>query len=164
MKKSSYGTGLISAANVSIESSLCRVAKFRPNFNSQHDSSTSILAQTRQASKPMTGFPNPSYHKTQLSAARRRSAALAALAPPALCLFGRQRPVHRTKCRVILRSSRMAEDGGAPISRLDGRAPDGKDFANYFCTYAFLYHQVDALDALSLQQALGHCNPCSTHP
>jgi hypothetical protein len=28
------------------------------------------------------------------------------------------------------------------VSRLDGRAPDGKDFANYFCTYAYLYHQV----------------------
>eukprot|EP00775_Hariotina_reticulata_P004143 gene4143-4392_t len=40
----------------------------------------------------------------------------------------------------------MAEDGGAPLSRLDGRAPDGKDFANYFCTYAFLYHQKDMLE------------------
>ena len=31
------------------------------------------------------------------------------------------------------------------MSRLDGRAPDGKDFANYFCTYAYLYHQVRVL-------------------
>lgn len=28
------------------------------------------------------------------------------------------------------------------LSNLDGRAPDGTDFANYFCTYAYLYHQV----------------------
>jgi hypothetical protein len=27
-------------------------------------------------------------------------------------------------------------------SRLDGKAPEGSDFANYFCTYAYLYHQV----------------------
>ncbi|KAF8070949.1 PRMT10 [Scenedesmus sp. PABB004] len=39
----------------------------------------------------------------------------------------------------------MAEGRGA-LSKLDGRAPDGKDFANYFCTYAFLYHQKDMLE------------------
>jgi len=27
------------------------------------------------------------------------------------------------------------------VSELDGEAPESTDFANYFCTYAFLYHQ-----------------------
>eukprot|EP00882_Tetradesmus_deserticola_P026662 GHRQ01029430.1.p1 GENE.GHRQ01029430.1~~GHRQ01029430.1.p1 ORF type:complete len:489 (+),score=148.86 GHRQ01029430.1:167-1633(+) len=42
----------------------------------------------------------------------------------------------------------MAENGrgGARTSRLDGKAPDGSDFANYFCTYAYLYHQKDMLE------------------
>ena len=32
--------------------------------------------------------------------------------------------------------------GGERLSNLDGQAPESTDFANYFCTYAFLYHQV----------------------
>lgn len=28
------------------------------------------------------------------------------------------------------------------VSKLDGDAPESTDFANYFCTYAYLYHQV----------------------
>lgn len=28
------------------------------------------------------------------------------------------------------------------VSELDGKAPESTDYANYFCTYAFLYHQV----------------------
>ena len=28
------------------------------------------------------------------------------------------------------------------VSELDGSAPEGTDYANYFCTYAYLYHQV----------------------
>jgi hypothetical protein len=28
------------------------------------------------------------------------------------------------------------------LSSLDGQAPESTDFANYFCTYAYLYHQV----------------------
>lgn len=28
------------------------------------------------------------------------------------------------------------------MSTLDGKPPEEADFANYFCTYAFLYHQV----------------------
>jgi hypothetical protein len=36
-----------------------------------------------------------------------------------------------------------------------GQAPDGKDFANYFCTYAYLYHQVSAAT-----QAPGKLQPC----
>lgn len=35
----------------------------------------------------------------------------------------------------------MAEGRGGG-GRLQGKAPDDKDFANYFCTYAYLYHQV----------------------
>jgi len=34
----------------------------------------------------------------------------------------------------------------AKISDLDGAAPDSTDFSNYFCTYAFLYHQKDMLE------------------
>ncbi|WIA11620.1 hypothetical protein OEZ85_011724 [Tetradesmus obliquus] len=42
----------------------------------------------------------------------------------------------------------MAEGGrgGNKLSRLDGKAPEGSDFANYFCTYAYLYHQKDMLE------------------
>ncbi len=28
------------------------------------------------------------------------------------------------------------------VSELDGSAPESTDYANYFCTYAYLYHQV----------------------
>jgi hypothetical protein len=31
---------------------------------------------------------------------------------------------------------------GERLSKLDGAAPESTDFANYFCTYAYLYHQV----------------------
>ena len=31
------------------------------------------------------------------------------------------------------------------VSDLDGKAPAPSDWANYFCTYAFLYHQVRSL-------------------
>jgi hypothetical protein len=31
-------------------------------------------------------------------------------------------------------------------SKLDGKAPEGSDYANYFCTYAYLYHQVITAD------------------
>lgn len=40
----------------------------------------------------------------------------------------------------------MAENGDTQkVSALDGQAPEGTDFANYFCTYAYLYHQVGAV-------------------
>lgn len=32
------------------------------------------------------------------------------------------------------------------VSDLDGKAPESTDFANYFCTYAYLYHQKDMLE------------------
>jgi protein arginine N-methyltransferase 1 len=28
------------------------------------------------------------------------------------------------------------------VSELDGDAPESTDFANYFCAYAYIYHQV----------------------
>ena len=34
------------------------------------------------------------------------------------------------------------EKGSERISQLDGKAPESTDFANYFCTYGYLYHQV----------------------
>ena len=39
--------------------------------------------------------------------------------------------------------SRQAPGGGR-VSAMDGKAPEATDFANYFCTYAYLYHQVRA--------------------
>ncbi|KAL3156498.1 hypothetical protein ABBQ38_000798 [Trebouxia sp. C0009 RCD-2024] len=40
------------------------------------------------------------------------------------------------------------EDGNTPakVSDLDGSAPESTDYANYFCTYAYLYHQKDMLE------------------
>ena len=36
-----------------------------------------------------------------------------------------------------------AGGGGRGAPRIpDGQAPESADFANYFCTYAFIYHQV----------------------
>ncbi|PNW75848.1 hypothetical protein CHLRE_12g558100v5 [Chlamydomonas reinhardtii] len=32
------------------------------------------------------------------------------------------------------------------VSDLDGRPPESTDFANYFCTYAYIYHQKDMLE------------------
>ncbi len=32
-------------------------------------------------------------------------------------------------------------DAGGKVSDLDGDAPESTDFANYFCTYAYIYHQ-----------------------
>jgi protein arginine N-methyltransferase 1 len=32
------------------------------------------------------------------------------------------------------------------VSKLDGQAPESTDFANYFCTYSYLYHQKDMLE------------------
>ena len=31
---------------------------------------------------------------------------------------------------------------GIKVSDLDGLDPESTDFANYFCTYGYLYHQV----------------------
>lgn len=50
-------------------------------------------------------------------------------------------------------ASNSAGRGRASVSQLDGQAPDGQDFANYFCTYAYLYHQVCVAGGL----AAGHC-------
>ena len=36
------------------------------------------------------------------------------------------------------------------VSDLDGKPPESTDYANYFCTYSFLYHQVPLLPAQSL--------------
>ncbi|KAG7672538.1 hypothetical protein Ndes2526B_g08945 [Nannochloris sp. 'desiccata'] len=35
---------------------------------------------------------------------------------------------------------------GSRVSNLDGEAPESTDFANYFCTYAYIYHQKDMLE------------------
>ena len=45
---------------------------------------------------------------------------------------------------LILRPCSVMAAIGTPdvVSELDGQAPESTDFANYFCTYAYLYHQV----------------------
>lgn len=42
-----------------------------------------------------------------------------------------------------MNGTEIGEDGLAngKVSELDGEAPEATDFANYFCTYAYLYHQ-----------------------
>lgn len=66
-----------------------------------------------------------------------RQTRLAAL----FCSSASHRPISHPR---DVRSS--AADNSMSVSRLDGRAPDGKDFANYFCTYAYIYHQKDMLE------------------
>ncbi len=39
-------------------------------------------------------------------------------------------------------STAMNGHAAPRVSDLDGKAPAPSDWANYFCTYAFLYHQV----------------------
>ena len=36
----------------------------------------------------------------------------------------------------------MEASTSTKVSDLDGSAPESTDYANYFCTYAYLYHQV----------------------
>ncbi|KAL6753399.1 S-adenosyl-L-methionine-dependent methyltransferase [Haematococcus lacustris] len=43
-------------------------------------------------------------------------------------------------------ASLMAETSDSRVSPLDGAAPESTDFANYFCTYAYLYHQKEMLE------------------
>jgi hypothetical protein len=40
------------------------------------------------------------------------------------------------------------------VSDLDGEAPESTDFANYFCAYAYIYHQVRATIACENLYAL----------
>ena len=47
---------------------------------------------------------------------------------------------NRTRCMQQRQSGRMQ------VSRLDGDAPEATDYANYFYTYSFLYHQKDMLE------------------
>ena len=42
------------------------------------------------------------------------------------------------------------------VSELDGKAPESTDYANYFCTYAFLYHQVRCLGRPQLASRGNH--------
>jgi len=51
--------------------------------------------------------------------------------------------------RKLPRGSRVVSMATPPLddkSTLTGEAPEGQDFANYFCTYAFIYHQKDMLE------------------
>lgn len=40
----------------------------------------------------------------------------------------------------------MGRTGAGRVSALDGAAPEDTDFANYFCTYAYIYHQKEMLE------------------
>mmetsp|Transcript_16149 Transcript_16149/g.44989 ORF Transcript_16149/g.44989 Transcript_16149/m.44989 type:complete len:444 (+) Transcript_16149:225-1556(+) len=48
--------------------------------------------------------------------------------------------------QLATRRSSMAEPQAENGSTLDGQAPESTDFANYFCTYGFIYHQKDMLE------------------
>ena len=49
----------------------------------------------------------------------------------------------------------------AKVSDLDGSAPESTDYANYFCTYAYLYHQVCSFHRRSLDC---QCRSASPNP
>lgn len=51
----------------------------------------------------------------------------------------------RPRCRAAMEdiNSSLAK---AKVSDLDGSAPDSTDFANYFCAYAYIYHQARIQD------------------
>ncbi|GFR40027.1 hypothetical protein Agub_g562 [Astrephomene gubernaculifera] len=40
----------------------------------------------------------------------------------------------------------MSAKAAVKVSELDGEAPESTDFANYFCTYGYIYHQKDMLE------------------
>eukprot|EP00191_Tetraselmis_sp_GSL018_P011190 CAMPEP_0177606516 /NCGR_PEP_ID=MMETSP0419_2-20121207/17349_1 /TAXON_ID=582737 /ORGANISM="Tetraselmis sp., Strain GSL018" /LENGTH=81 /DNA_ID=CAMNT_0019100883 /DNA_START=409 /DNA_END=650 /DNA_ORIENTATION=- len=40
----------------------------------------------------------------------------------------------------------MAENSSTLVPAINGEAPESTDFANYFCTYAYIYHQKDMLE------------------
>lgn len=49
-----------------------------------------------------------------------------------------------------------AATNGAPPVCADGEAPEKTDYANYFCTYAYLYHQVkQPIDNWKFRTSLG---------
>ncbi len=55
-----------------------------------------------------------------------------------------QRPhrSHSSRNRLVMNGA-PGGGGGRGAPRIpDGQAPESADFANYFCTYAFIYHQV----------------------
>ena len=47
----------------------------------------------------------------------------------------------------------MAANGKAKLSDLDGQEPESTDYANYFCTYSYLYHQVGRAHGVSCRLA-----------
>ena len=49
-------------------------------------------------------------------------------------------------------STAMNGHAAPRVSDLDGKAPAPSDWANYFCTYAFLYHQVSYTALLSFSK------------
>ena len=54
----------------------------------------------------------------------------------------------------------MSSDGPSrdKVSSLDGAAPESTDFANYFCTYGYLYHQKDMLE--DYKRTTGYFKAC----
>ena len=52
-----------------------------------------------------------------------------------------------------------APSTSAKVSDLDGSAPESTDYANYFCTYAYLYHQVCSFHRCTLDLSVWVCIP-----
>jgi hypothetical protein len=79
--------------------------------------------------------------KAQIAVQNNLAAALAprGLPSPAARRFGQSKAWFTRSSRTTT-MGRSAGEGGR-LSNLDGQAPEGTDFANYFCTYAYLYHQ-----------------------
>jgi hypothetical protein len=82
------------------------------------------------------------------SLSRLASCASAAATRPAFLLARRSQAGFRRSHLPHLLSAMaepMEQGGGAPASAktpADGQAPESTDYANYFCTYSYLYHQV----------------------
>ena len=61
---------------------------------------------------------------------------------PRLCAAAGEAPDSEPQAAM---SRQAGGGGGGRVSAMDGKAPEATDFANYFCTYAYLYHQVRSL-------------------
>ena len=49
------------------------------------------------------------------------------------------------------------------VSELDGSAPESTDFANYFCTYAYLYHQASLTSPAAVWKVQCNLDHCDQH-
>lgn len=60
-------------------------------------------------------------------------------------------------------SPEIADGDQQQLSKLDGKPPESTDFANYFCTYAYLYHQVRITHASNRSHCITLPGDCACH-